>query len=151
MIHIVSFGFGHGEPPAAELTVDVRKVLRNPFHDPALKKLTGLDQAVFDHVMATPGAERLMINAAVNARDLADDTRDSVTVAFGCTGGRHRSVALARGAHDLLTFLGIDVSIEHRDVAKDLLPPGVHSRPRPEPFTELLPVDAGRGTQPPPG
>ena len=130
MIRIISFGYGHNEPPAAELTYDLRALLRNPFHDEALKTLTGLDEAVYRHVMTTPGARRLACSAAVTAQALAEDTGEDVVMAWGCTGGRHRSVALARVAAELLTATGTRVAIEHRDVRKPLLPPGIHSRTR---------------------
>ncbi|MYW69087.1 NUDIX domain-containing protein [Streptomyces sp. SID8379] len=127
-ISIVSFGYGHGQPPTADLTYDLRALLRNPFHDEKLKTLTGLDEAVYDHVMTTPGADRLAFNAVATARGLAEDTGTDVTMAWGCTGGRHRSVALARLAHELLRGVGDEVTVEHRDVDKALLPAGVHNR-----------------------
>jgi len=130
MIRIISFGYGHSTPPAAELTYDLRALLRNPFHDEALKTLTGLDEAVYRHVTETPGAERLALNAAATARDLAHDADGDVLMAWGCTGGRHRSVGLARRTHELLTAAGEEAVIEHRDVHLPLLPPGLHSRPR---------------------
>lgn len=130
MIRIVSFGYGHGSPPAADITYDLRAVLHNPHHDPALRDLTGLDAAVYDHVMATPGAQRLAIQATRTARHLTADTSTDLVIGWACTGGRHRSVALARRMHDLLHGLGVPVEVEHRDVYRQLLPPGVHSRPR---------------------
>ncbi len=130
MIRIISFRYGHGAAPTADLTYDLRALLRNPHHDPALCHMTGLDQAVYDHVMATDGAERLAFNAVATARGLAQDTGADVTVAFGCTGGRHRSVGLARRAHELLSTVGDASTIEHRDVGEGLLPPGIHSGAR---------------------
>ncbi|MFE7056029.1 hypothetical protein ACFVAO_12525 [Streptomyces californicus] len=147
-IRIISFGYGHAEPPVADLVVDLRALLRNPFHDPALKTLTGLDQQVYDHVMTTPGAERLAVNTVATARGLAEDTGADVTIAWGCTGGRHRSVGLARASYELLRDVGDEVTIEHRDVELDLLPAGVHNRPRPATAeTDMLMVDldGGRG------
>jgi UPF0042 nucleotide-binding protein len=127
-IHIVSFGYGHGPAPTADLVFDLRALLRNPFKDPQLKHLTGLDAAVYDHVMTTAGAERLAFNAVATARGLAEDTGADVTIAWGCTGGRHRSVGLARASYELLRAAGDQATIEHRDVGQDLLPAGVHNR-----------------------
>ncbi|ASR00797.1 RNase adapter RapZ [Streptomyces sp. 11-1-2] len=132
-IHIVSFGYGHSPAPTADLVFDLRALLRNPFHNPELKHHTGLDQEVYDHVMTTPGAERLAFNAVATARGLAEDTGADVTIAWGCTGGRHRSVGLARASYELLRDVGDAVTIEHRDVDQDLLPAGVHNRTEPEP------------------
>lgn len=125
-IHLVSFGYGHGPVPAAAVVLDVRDLLHNPAADPALRTGTGLDEPVFDHVMATPGAARLVFSAAVLARGLAHDTRTDVTLAIGCTGGRHRSVALARRTHELLAGVGDTVTLHHRDVHKPLLPTRSH-------------------------
>ncbi|MFL4497578.1 hypothetical protein ACJ6WD_41030 [Streptomyces sp. VTCC 41912] len=134
-IRIISFGYGHGPTPTADLVVDLRALLRNPFHNPELKHRTGLDQEVYDHVMNTPGAERLAVNAVATARGLAEDTGADVTIAWGCTGGRHRSVGLARLSYELLLAAGDEATIEHRDVGQDLLPAGVHNRTEPEPET----------------
>ncbi|WP_433894819.1 RapZ C-terminal domain-containing protein [Streptomyces sp. CA-111067] len=131
-VRIISFGYGHGEPPVADITYDLRALLRNPHHDPAMRERTGLDGDVYDHVLETPGADRLALAATTTAQQLLVDTRaDVVTVAFGCTGGRHRSVAMARRtALYIVNRYGIRTQTEHRDVAKDLLSPGIHSRER---------------------
>lgn len=129
MIRIISFGYGHGEPPVAEFTYDVRGSLRNPFHDPALKELTGLDQPVYEHLLATPGAELWAFNAATSASAIMQVTgATGFTIAFGCVGGLHRSVGLARRTYELLTMTGQEAVIEHRDIDRPLLPPGMHSR-----------------------
>jgi UPF0042 nucleotide-binding protein len=131
-VRIISFGYGHGQPPVADITYDLRTLLRNPHHDPAMRERTGLDGDVYDHVLETPGANRLAVAAANTAQQLLVDTRaDVLTIAFGCTGGRHRSVALARRTgHYIVNAYGTRTETEHRDVAKELLPAGVHSRER---------------------
>ncbi|MFE6189127.1 hypothetical protein ACFQ6U_32360 [Streptomyces sp. NPDC056465] len=149
-IRIISFGYGHGHAPAADLIYDVRVLLHDAYYDPALKAFTGLDQQVYDHVMATPGAGRLMVNATATARALVEDTGGDVTIAWGCTGGRHRSVGLAGASYELLRANGIDATVEHRDIDRKLLPAGVHNRARdtdPEESGDMLLVDldGGRG------
>ncbi|WP_119580661.1 RapZ C-terminal domain-containing protein [Streptomyces europaeiscabiei] len=138
-IRIVSFGYGHAPAPTADLVFDLRALLRNPFHNPELKHRTGLDQEVYDHVWDTPGAERLAFNAVATARSLAEDTGTDVTMAWGCTGGRHRSVGLARLAHELLLGVGDEATIEHRDVDQDLLPAGFTTGPSPSPRASATP------------
>lgn len=127
MIRIISFGYGHGEPPQAEITIDLRFLLRNPHRDPAMRDLTGLDPAVYEHVLATPGALRLAEQAAATARSLAEDTGRPVTLACGCVGGRHRAVGIARRTYDLLQAAGADVTLDHRDVGREVLPPSAHA------------------------
>ncbi|MDW8803659.1 RNase adapter RapZ [Streptomyces scabiei] len=129
MIRIVSFGYGHAAPPAAEATYDLRKLFYNPFHDPELKNLTGLDTAVYGHVLATRGTESLAQVVTFLAVGLHDTARGGdITIAYGCVGGRHRSVAMARRTQVLIQLTGRETAIEHRDVGKPLLPPRLHAR-----------------------
>lgn len=122
---VVSFGYGHDAPPRADVTIDARRHLRNPHHNPAMRQLTGLDAAVRDHVLSTPGARRLIEHVAAMARDLLVDVANAnwqlVTVAVGCVGGRHRSVALAEEITAALRADGIGAVVEHRDVDKPVI------------------------------
>ncbi|WP_262703816.1 MULTISPECIES: RapZ C-terminal domain-containing protein [Streptomyces] len=128
-VTFLSFGYAQpGHPPTAEVTYDLRILLRNLHHDPRLAEMTGLDQAVYEHVMATPGAQRLAHHAAATARDAMEDTGRAIVIAFGCIGGRHRSVALARRTHQLLHDAGIPAETEHCDVDR-LQPVGAHPTP----------------------
>lgn len=126
-VRVISFGFGHGTPPRADFVIDVRDFLRNPFDDMELRELTGLDEAVRQHVLDTPGAIGLLRNVAATASALAADLaphRHVVTVAWGCSGGRHRAVALAEETAALVWASGADmVEVQHRDVDKPLLAP----------------------------
>lgn len=122
---VISFGFGHGSPPEADLVLDARRHLRNPHHDPAMRALTGLDAAVREHVRATPGARNIVGHAAALASDLltdvADETHRLVTIAVGCVGGRHRSVALAEEIATELRAEGVGAGTEHRDVTQPVI------------------------------
>ncbi len=90
-----SFGFKHGLPLDADLVFDVR-CLPNPHYEPALAPLTGIDAAVVDFLEAVPEVERMYTDiysfVAGWLPDYARDNRNYLTVAIGCTGGRHRSV-----------------------------------------------------------
>ncbi|WP_188186816.1 RapZ C-terminal domain-containing protein [Nonomuraea sp. SYSU D8015] len=123
-VRIISFGFGHGTPPEADILIDVHQSLRNPHDDPELRELAGLDERVRQHVLDTPGALALLHNVAATASALAADVARPVTVAWGCSGGRHRAVALAEETAALVWASGADmVHVEHRDVDKPVLAP----------------------------
>lgn len=119
-MRIISFGYLHGDPPPADITVDVRDLFRDPHVDPAMRQMTGRDQAVIDNVMKQPGADRFGrdIGRAVSGLSMAGD----VTVAIGCAGGRHCSVVLAGHIADWLTRWGYrPATLEHRDIDKPVV------------------------------
>jgi UPF0042 nucleotide-binding protein len=93
-----SFGYKHGVPLDADLVFDVR-CLPNPHYEPALAPLTGRDAAVIAYLERHPEVERMYTDiyhfVASWLPDYARDNRNYLTVAIGCTGGRHRSVYLA--------------------------------------------------------
>ncbi|GAQ52088.1 RapZ C-terminal domain-containing protein [Streptomyces acidiscabies] len=142
LVRVISFGFGHtgaldeatGEPlvpPQADITLDLRRSLKNPHHDPAMRYLTGLDEVVYEHVRNTPGAELLAHNTALAAHTLLGQARlAAFTVATGCAGGRHRAVGMARMVHGALMEYsragGYQVELVHRDVHRDVLPSSKH-------------------------
>ncbi|OKI20830.1 hypothetical protein A6A25_37380 [Saccharothrix sp. CB00851] len=103
-MRIVSFGYLHGEPPAADLVVDVRQLLRDPARarNGGLLDLDGRNWMVRDAVMTTPGAVELVHGLYHGVFHLCVIAFKPVTVAFGCAGGRHRSVALAEHLAHLL-------------------------------------------------
>jgi RNase adaptor protein for sRNA GlmZ degradation len=119
---VISFGYGHAPAPDADITLDARRNLRNPHHDPEMRELTGLDARVRDHVLATPGVQNLIGHATAMASDLLTDVAGQpVTVAVGCVGGRHRSVALAEEIAAELRAGGVAVVIGHRDVHQPVI------------------------------
>jgi UPF0042 nucleotide-binding protein len=119
---IVSFGFKYGTPLDADLVLDVR-FLDNPYFVPELKHLPGTDAAVSKFVMALPEtAEFLKKTKDLLAYVMPKYEREGksyLTIAIGCTGGRHRSVALAEVmARDLEAMTGATIAVVHRDVAR---------------------------------
>jgi UPF0042 nucleotide-binding protein len=125
---VVSFGFKYGLPADANVVFDVR-FLDNPFFVPDLKPLTGLDAQVRDFVLGAPDANGFLDRAeALLAFVLPRHDREGktyLTVAVGCTGGQHRSVALAEAlAVRLRKGTGMRVTASHRDVARAALAAG---------------------------
>lgn len=116
-IEVMSFGFKYGLPLDADLVFDVR-FLPNPYYQVSLREKTGLDQEVYDYIMAHPESEEFykhLLNLIVPILPAYQKEGKSVlTVAIGCTGGQHRSVAFA---HRLAESLAKDWSVNesHRD------------------------------------
>ncbi|MGW0589000.1 RapZ C-terminal domain-containing protein [Streptosporangium sp. NPDC002607] len=126
LITVTSFGYDHpGAAPDADITLDARRLFRNPHANPGMRERTGLDRAVYDHVMATPGVAPVIRHTVACVLDLLAATGGPVTVGCGCVGGRHRSVAMARAIAADLTVLGIGlgvaVALTHRDVDKPVI------------------------------
>lgn len=118
-ITILSFGYLHPWPedaPTPDITVDLRRLLADPAHRPEgdMLDMTGLDEEVSKFVFATRGARALLFNALRTVQDAARFA--PTTVAFGCAGGRHRSVALAAEVATRLYIAGYEVSMEHLHV-----------------------------------
>ena len=120
---VMSFGFKYGAPTDADGIADAR-FLPNPFWEPELRAHTGLDPEVSEYVLGQPGA-RDFVDAYAKALEpvLAGYQRENkrhATIAIGCTGGKHRSVAIARVlAEKLATFPGVVVSVKHRDLGRE--------------------------------
>ena len=119
-ITVLSFGFARGLPRNADIVLDVR-FLRNPHWDPELRPLTGLDDAVGAYVAADEGYEEalerietLLIGLLPRYRA---EGKSYVSIAFGCTGGRHRSVHVAERVAQRLRAAGFSPTVEHRDLA----------------------------------
>ena len=116
---ITSFGFARGAPPLADLVFDMR-FLDNPHWVPMLRPLTGQDAAVARHIEADPGFDPAFARIADLLLELlpryAAGGRGYLTVAFGCTGGRHRSVYTAERAGEVLQQAGFSPTFIHRDL-----------------------------------
>lgn len=115
---ILSFGYARGVPRDADLVFDMR-FLANPHWDPVLRPLTGCDPAVQAHVAADPlyasAFERMLGLLTLLLPGYAREGRAYLTVAFGCTGGRHRSVAVAEAMASALADAGWCNAVVHRD------------------------------------
>jgi UPF0042 nucleotide-binding protein len=118
-VSISSFGFKHGVPERTEWMVDARMV-RNPFWVLELRPHTGLDAPVRDYVLADPVAVELIARTRDlllwSAQRYAERNRDLINVAVGCTGGRHRSVAIVEALAASLRNDGLEVTVTHRDI-----------------------------------
>jgi UPF0042 nucleotide-binding protein len=122
-VTILSFGFKYGLPADADLVADAR-FIPNPFWIPELRKHTGLEPDVSDYVLAQEGAREFIDGyAAALTPVLAGYQRENkrhATIAVGCTGGKHRSVAVAEELATLLRGLpGVAVSVKHRDLGRE--------------------------------
>jgi UPF0042 nucleotide-binding protein len=122
-VTIMSFGFKYGLPPDADMVADCR-FLPNPFWIPELSGHTGLEDEVKDYVLGQPGAEEFIASyVQALAPVLAGYRRENkrhATIALGCTGGKHRSVAIAEELGRQLSALpGLNVSVKHRDLGRE--------------------------------
>jgi UPF0042 nucleotide-binding protein len=118
-VTVTSFGFARGMPPVADLVFDMR-FLDNPHWDPQLRPLTGIDQGVGAHIERDPA----FAPAFAKIRDLliellpryAAQGKTYVNIAFGCTGGRHRSVFVAERIAEALREAGFSPTVLHRNL-----------------------------------
>jgi UPF0042 nucleotide-binding protein len=119
---VMSFGFKYGIPLDADFVVDMR-FLPNPFWVPELRPHSGLDPAVSDYVLSQNGAD-IFLDRFVSSLEpvltgyLAEGKR-YLTLAVGCTGGKHRSVAISGALGERLERLGVQVGILHRDLGRE--------------------------------
>lgn len=121
-VAIVSFGFKYGMPKDADYIFDVR-FIKNPYHDPSLRHMTGLDKEVEDYITSfdetTEFTEKISSLLDYVIPRFLEDGRRQLIVAFGCTGGRHRSVYFAQSMKQLALKYTNNVLVEHRDILKD--------------------------------
>ena len=121
LIECISFGFKYGIPSEADLVFDVR-CLPNPFYIDSLKHKTGLDREVRDYVMKYDQS----VNLLKKLENLVDfliplyleEGKSHLVIAFGCTGGKHRSVTFAENLYQFLSDRGLKATVNHRDIMK---------------------------------
>lgn len=118
---VQSFGFKHGLPRDVDMVFDCR-FLPNPYWDEALRPLTGQDSEIADFVLDRPEAQRFIDKVQSLLIDLIpafqEGGRSYLSVAFGCTGGHHRSVAVAEHIGNTLTDKGWEPRVSHRDIER---------------------------------
>lgn len=119
LIQVLSFGFKYGLPPEADILIDVRFLL-NPYFVPELKPLDGEAPAIQEFVLKSPEASAFMakytelLDFLIPLYEREGKTR--LSMAVGCTGGRHRSVVIARALHDHIAAVRGGVELIHRDI-----------------------------------
>jgi UPF0042 nucleotide-binding protein len=121
-VTVLSFGFKHGIPADADLVFDVR-FIANPFFEEGLRQLSGLDDPVREFVLSRPETASFLTALLPFLAFLVPlyrvDGRAYLTIAVGCTGGRHRSPVLAREVADSLARRGFRVAVRNRDILAD--------------------------------
>lgn len=121
-VKTVSFGYKFGIPNDADLVFDLR-YLPNPFYVPELKEKTGLNDDVFNYVMETELAQSLF-EKLISLIDYLiplykEEGKSQLVIAYGCTGGKHRSVSFARRTGEHLRAQGLNVVTQHRDIERE--------------------------------
>ena len=120
-INVIAFGYKYGLPMEADLVLDVR-FLPNPFYIEELKPLSGLDKSVYDYVMGQPDSaeymRRLTDFLEFQLPRFREEGKPSLTVAVGCTGGRHRSITIARALTNYLVEHGQNARLICRDLGR---------------------------------
>jgi UPF0042 nucleotide-binding protein len=122
VVQLISFGYKHGVPLEADMVFDVR-FMENPFYIDALRPLNGLDSEVRDFVLSKPITERF-VGRVTDLLDFVipgfrEEGRSRLTIGFGCTGGQHRSVAIAEEVGRRLREKEIgQVSVWHREMER---------------------------------
>ena len=120
-VTVTAFGYKYGLPLDADLVLDVR-FLPNPYYVEELRPLSGLDAPVYDFVLGSEGAQRFMELLEPLLGFLlpryTEEGKYTLNIAVGCTGGRHRSVDVARAVADALIRGGADVALSCRDLEK---------------------------------
>jgi len=122
IVNILSFGYKYGIPLECDLVFDVR-FLPNPYYIESMRKLTGEDEVVKDYIFSVSETNEFMEKLT----DLLDfllpnylkEGKNQVVIGIGCTGGRHRSVAIANELYRILKEKQYRIDLDHRDIKKD--------------------------------
>jgi len=119
LVRVTSFGYKYGLPPGADLVFDVR-YMANPFYIKDLRPLSGSDEAVRRFVLGDPATQEFLGHVVPFLRDVMpryeEEKKAHLAIAFGCTGGRHRSVTIAdEVAERVKGFWSGEITVEHRD------------------------------------
>lgn len=121
-VEVVSFGFKHGSPADLNLLFDVR-FLPNPFYVAGLKPFTGREPQVASYVLDNDAGREFLCTLAPLLAFLVPSYRDNGTsplaIGIGCTGGKHRSVAVAEALARALSSRGFPIAVTHRDLGKE--------------------------------
>lgn len=122
-VNVMSFGFKYGIPADADLVADAR-FIPNPHWKDELRAMTGNDAPVSEYVMAQPGVEDFIKNYAAALRSVLAGYRTEnkrfATIAIGCTGGKHRSVAIANRIAEILSDeADVRITVKHRDLGRE--------------------------------
>jgi UPF0042 nucleotide-binding protein len=124
-ITVSSFGFKYGLPIDADIVMDVR-FLPNPYYDPELRPFTGLDEPVREFVLGNAETEAFLSRWLPLLETVVPgyimEGKHHLAIAVGCTGGMHRSVALAETTAAFLRDCGYRVAVSHRDIGRDRSP-----------------------------
>ncbi len=121
-LRLLSFGFKYNDPPDAEMVWDVR-FLPNPYWVEELKPKTGLIKEVADYVIESADGKNFvellepLLSFVVEKNKAAG--KEELRLAIGCTGGRHRSVAVVEKLKLLFSDLGVEIQVSHRDIERD--------------------------------
>ena len=122
IVNILSFGYKHGLPLGADIVIDVR-FIPNPYYIPELKKLNGRDKPVSDYVLKQEASREFVSKMKDMIVDLipfyVNEGKYHLNMAFGCTGGQHRSVAIAEEMARIFREAGKNVILNHRDVDRN--------------------------------
>lgn len=120
-VNVVSFGFKYGLPMEADLVLDVR-FMPNPFYIEELRPQTGLDQGVEEYVLSFQQTRDYLTKLedllAFSLPLYAEEGKTSLVIAVGCTGGRHRSVAVTHALAEYIRGLGYQTAENHRDISR---------------------------------
>lgn len=120
-VNIISFGFKYGIPMESDLVFDVR-YLPNPYYEESLRSKSGLDKPVSEYVFSKDEAAQFMKKLEDMIEFLlplyTEEGKYTLTISIGCTGGRHRSVAIAKALTDFIADKGYSVELSNRDLEK---------------------------------